>query len=106
MEICKKLKIRYLWVDMLCIVQDDPQSKHSEIQNMGNIYEGAYVTVIAASGINAESGIWGIPAEEGARKRTRDPEHQAPQYREGSHADAIRSALWYKRGWVSNLEAK
>jgi hypothetical protein len=41
------LRERYLWVDRLCIVQDD-DSTVSEVMKMDQIYSNAYLTIIAA----------------------------------------------------------
>ena len=48
-ELTKKLKEQYLWVDRFCIVQDDYDTKNSQISNMNHIYGEAYLTIIAAS---------------------------------------------------------
>jgi hypothetical protein len=37
-----------LWVDSLCIVQDDVESKHAQLNDMASIYANSYVTIIAA----------------------------------------------------------
>jgi len=39
---------RYLWVDRLCIVQDDAATKHSQIHHMSSIYANAHFTLVAA----------------------------------------------------------
>ncbi|KAF2491011.1 HET-domain-containing protein [Lophium mytilinum] len=39
------LEIRYLWIDALCIVQDDILEWHREAIMMGNIYKNAKVTI-------------------------------------------------------------
>ncbi|KAB5577817.1 heterokaryon incompatibility protein-domain-containing protein [Coniochaeta sp. 2T2.1] len=44
------LGIRYIWVDALCIVQDDEASKAIEIENMGKIYGHATIALLVASG--------------------------------------------------------
>ncbi|KAH4127997.1 hypothetical protein HBH47_043270 [Parastagonospora nodorum] len=49
MQVCRRLDISYLWIDCLCIVQDDEASKHSQIQNMDLVYANAYITLVAAS---------------------------------------------------------
>jgi hypothetical protein len=46
---CARLQIPYLWIDALCIVQDDATGKHQQIQNMDFIYANAYVTLVAAA---------------------------------------------------------
>jgi hypothetical protein len=49
-----------LWVDSLCIVQDDESVKHDLISDMASIYSGALATIIAASGENAGFGLPGV----------------------------------------------
>jgi hypothetical protein len=49
---------RYLWVDSLCIVQDDRDQKHELIDNMDLIFSGALLTIIAATGSDANSGLF------------------------------------------------
>jgi hypothetical protein len=42
-----------LWVDSLCIVQDDELAKHHMIHDMASIYDQAIVTIIDVHGQNA-----------------------------------------------------
>lgn len=46
--VTRGLNIRYLWVDALCIVQNDKDLKDKEILKMHDIYAGSYLTVQAA----------------------------------------------------------
>jgi hypothetical protein len=48
-EVCVKAHIPYLWVDALCIVQDDEHGKISQIRNMDTVYSNAYVTIVQAA---------------------------------------------------------
>ena len=43
--ITRLLGIKYLWVDSLCIIQDDAQDVTCEIDSMGGVYKGAAVTI-------------------------------------------------------------
>lgn len=46
--VVQDLGLRYLWVDSLCIVQDDENDKVHEVSKMGEIYQSAYLTISAA----------------------------------------------------------
>jgi Heterokaryon incompatibility protein (HET) len=52
---------RYLWVDSLCIVQDDEETKGANINQMWAIYAGACVTIVAAQGRDASHGLRRLP---------------------------------------------
>ena len=43
------LGIRYLWIDSLCIVQDDPSDWRRESATMGDVYSNAYFTIAAGN---------------------------------------------------------
>lgn len=59
---------RYLWVDSLCITQDDAESLARHIRYMTSIYEAAVFTIVAADGTDANHGIPGIKGVSKARK--------------------------------------
>ncbi|KLU86651.1 hypothetical protein MAPG_05663 [Magnaporthiopsis poae ATCC 64411] len=48
---------RYLRVDTLCIVQDDPDDKTRLIGRMEDIFDTAPVTVVATAGIDVDAGL-------------------------------------------------
>lgn len=52
-----KLKLKYLWTDTLCILQDSVDDKTREIANMHNVYRNAYVTIVAASARRVSAGF-------------------------------------------------
>jgi Heterokaryon incompatibility protein (HET) len=47
--IARSMKQRYLWVETLCIIQDDASHKHGQILNTDIIYGHAAMTIILAS---------------------------------------------------------
>jgi hypothetical protein len=57
MSVCAKLGIRYLWVDSLCILQDDEDDVHEQVQHMDLVYRRAYLTIIVTTGDNCKAPI-------------------------------------------------
>jgi hypothetical protein len=66
-QLAKLLGERYLWVDRFCIVQDGGLEKQAQLDGMGDIFAGAYATVVAATGTDADHGLTGIPGVTGRR---------------------------------------
>ena len=60
MQLVEDLGERYLWVDSLCLMQDDEENLLDMISKMDLVYGNAYFTIIAASGEDAEAGLPGI----------------------------------------------
>ncbi|KAH6961894.1 hypothetical protein BKA56DRAFT_561506 [Ilyonectria sp. MPI-CAGE-AT-0026] len=53
-----QLGLRYIWIDALCIVQDDPDDWEREAAQMQNIYSTAVVTIAAAASSDASEGLF------------------------------------------------
>jgi hypothetical protein len=90
---------RYLWVDSLCILDDDEVEIKEMIHAMDTIYKSASFTIIAASGEDADFGLPGLY-----------PGSRSIQYSIGS-IDGVRLVSteknmrldlspWAKRGWT------
>jgi hypothetical protein len=50
----------YLWVDSLCIVQDDVASLHNNLNNMHHIYARSTLCLVAFAGLDANHGLRGL----------------------------------------------
>ncbi|CAH0024429.1 unnamed protein product [Clonostachys rhizophaga] len=48
-EVCHTFGIRYLWIDALCIIQDDPIDWERETTMMHRVYRNSYFTICALS---------------------------------------------------------
>ncbi|CAM1509603.1 Fc.00g033420.m01.CDS01 [Cosmosporella sp. VM-42] len=55
-RICRALGLRYLWIDALCILQDDTEDWLSQIPLMSSIYSGAMVTISLQSSATVHDG--------------------------------------------------
>ncbi|GME36487.1 hypothetical protein MMC22_011993 [Neofusicoccum parvum] len=67
-----RLSFRYLWIDSLCIVQDDARTKIAAINAMDVIYSRSLCTIVAASGNGAHSGLNGV--KQGSRNEKQNVE--------------------------------
>ena len=79
MHITQALKCRYLWVDTLCILQDNVIEKESQISRMDVVYSNAELTIAAVSAQDAKGTLAGI--QKGTRPRPR-------------HFAQVGSSLW------------
>lgn len=52
-KMTRSLRIRYLWIDSLCILQDEPDDWSREYPAMGGIYQNATLTIAAHNAWNS-----------------------------------------------------
>lgn len=62
-QVTKELGIRYLWIDSLCIIQDDEADMLRELAHMRLIYQNALLTISAASAAACTDGFLNIRAK-------------------------------------------
>ncbi|CAH0056199.1 unnamed protein product [Clonostachys solani] len=105
-EVARKLGIFYLWIDSLCIVQDDLTDWHTESALMGEVYNNGVLNIMATACKNSHQGLY----------RERDPrelDHCSFKSSwtgiEEKHLTILDSDLWEmlikqaplnERGWV------
>jgi hypothetical protein len=56
--ISRKMNIRYLWIDSLCIIQDSKLDWEKESALMGDVYGRSYLTIAARGATNADIGCF------------------------------------------------
>jgi hypothetical protein len=55
----RSLNIPYLWIDSLCIVQDDPEDWKIHVEAMADIYRNAFLTLAAGASVDDDGGLFG-----------------------------------------------
>ncbi|KAF7538382.1 hypothetical protein G7054_g2951 [Neopestalotiopsis clavispora] len=100
MQVTQALGLRYIWIDQFCVDQYNHEIKHEQIRTMGRVYEDAIVTLVAASGSDANAGLPGAPCHP---KKFRTPtiingciisEEEVPIN------TGIQNSVWAGRGWT------
>ena len=103
MDVLQLLSEELLWVDALCIVQDDEAMKARELNKMAAIYANSAVTIIAASGEDAEYGLRGLQGVSKAKELKQrwvefgDAEKATSPQFEPYH---VPLTPYFKRGWT------
>ncbi|EMD68557.1 hypothetical protein COCSADRAFT_134413, partial [Bipolaris sorokiniana ND90Pr] len=57
-KITKHIGVKYLWIDSLCIIQDDIEDWKQEAAKMGAVYEYARLTIAAADARDSTEGCF------------------------------------------------
>lgn len=57
-QITRNLGVRYLWIDALCIIQDDKKDWEQESAKMHLVYSNAYLVVAATRSPNSTHGLF------------------------------------------------
>ena len=100
-EVTEGLKERYLWVDSLCLIQNDKTDMKNGIMVMDLIYELANLTIIAASGSHADVGLPGVGCT--SRPITQYIEHIQPGLDLAIYFDIehlLSQTAYNRRGWT------
>ncbi|KAH6699802.1 heterokaryon incompatibility protein-domain-containing protein [Leptodontidium sp. MPI-SDFR-AT-0119] len=110
-RITRSLGIRYLWIDCLCIIQDDPQDWEQQGAAMSSVYRHAYLTISASASSDSTSGCFPVrdrhsyttPAEQSMSHRL-PSDISMPQSTMigtfGSSYDLVASEPLSTRGWT------
>ena len=99
LELTERLGERYLWVDSLCIVQDDMEDVQRQTTAMDSIFSGAALTIAAAAGNDADAGLPGLTP--GSRHNTRQKIRVTTELSLLSTIEGeLARSKWSRRGWT------
>jgi len=102
MQAVRELGLRYLWVDSLCIIQDDDsRTKEDNILKMDLVYGAAFLTIMAATGADANAGLPGV--RPGTRGQRQPIEEIMPGFRlafKPLYQNHIKDSAYFTRAWT------
>lgn len=100
-EVCKRLEIPFLWVDLYCVDQHDPVQKAADIRDMGLIYQQALITFIAGgSGSRLLHCATDSNIRVGPRQLVETIRGRKYITASTSIASLLRDSAWNERGWT------
>ena len=100
--VTRRISQRYLWVDLLCINQTEPESRNSSISKMDAIFSRALLTICVLQSQSMFSGIPGVSQPHQGRHQILT-ETESLRYMASNLTDLrdlIYSSDWSKRGWT------
>lgn len=102
--VTKDLGIDYLWIDSLCIIQEDVADFHRESRQMSSVYQNSYLTIAATGAIDGTQGLFLRSTQAGyiaALCNAEEPEQGHMYFNTSfSPAESIFEAPLNKRAWV------
>jgi hypothetical protein len=105
LRLCKLINYRFLWVDALCICQDDQEDLAMQIAQMGRIYQSAALTIVQASAdpeTSVRTPLRGLlPGSRKIRQEQVVVQHEKVLLtHRPPFAGAIQHSKWNTRGWT------
>jgi hypothetical protein len=117
-DVTRSLGERLLWIDAICIAQDDASQKARDIPNMDIVYGRAHATIVALHGDNADAGLPGVSPGTRACQQIEtidltlsdEDEDNVPQEKGNRKCRfvrgpsplplALQASTWNTRGWI------
>lgn len=97
-RVAQRLGVKYVWVDALCIVQDDDIIKKQQIGQMQNIYGQSYLTLQAANVMTVKESFLKLRKSPNSFKLRYDDSSHV--YLRGYTPSRVPGGSARQRGWV------
>ncbi|OAA77697.1 Heterokaryon incompatibility [Akanthomyces lecanii RCEF 1005] len=91
--LARKLGLRHIWIDRMCIVQDDEAVKEDHIRHMAYVFANAYLTIVAAHN-DVNTGLLAL----NPRRNSRPP--RVGGSTNVDHSELLLASRWNTRGWT------
>ncbi|OCL13977.1 HET-domain-containing protein [Glonium stellatum] len=104
MKLTKGLGERYLWVDALCIVQDNLRIQRQCIEDMDLIYTRAILTIVAASGTCADDPLPGVTSERHSKQFFIGVSRNFALSAHFDYKDYLNKSVYSQRAWTFQEE--
>ncbi|KAI1771723.1 heterokaryon incompatibility protein-domain-containing protein [Hypoxylon cercidicola] len=99
-RLVRNIGFRYLWVDTLCILQDDDDDKLRHLPHMDSIYSCANLVIIAAAGNDAHAGLPGVVRSRTAWQSSENVDGFPLITVEPPLLEVLGRTRWNSRGWT------
>lgn len=106
-KLVRELKLRYLWVDSICIVQDSEEAWNRNATVMDLIYGNAYLTICAADGKDADEGLCSLADPDNYGSLIQQPSQWVESYSAELRLMSryrcdvyVQKSTWWTRGWT------
>ena len=101
----KDIDYKFLWVDTLCICQDDAETKERQIAGMNTVYDRATMTLVALEGHDASYGLSGVRPYETPRFQHVENAHQLRMMTLMPNiSESLERSVWRTRAWTFQEE--
>ncbi|KAE9372668.1 HET-domain-containing protein [Stipitochalara longipes BDJ] len=103
-EVTKQLGIDYIWIDAICIEQDNAKDKAAIIADMGAIYSNSILTIVASTNSDPSGGLPGVSTT--PRRKAQIHENlQGLQLAVAFHDNRrpladVENSVWNSRAWT------
>ncbi|KAF2032743.1 HET-domain-containing protein [Setomelanomma holmii] len=99
MEICRQMGETFLWIDRLCIVQDDKKDVEGQLQSMSAIFHRVKLTTVTTCDDSMNEALPGVSVERSETTNCSEVVAMHVRSRLDTLFFSIHLSAWSKRAW-------